>query len=317
MRLKEMYELAVETAMRADIRTREDLESDLQRAKERYDKLEPREKERFDVDALWNPYADTRILYGEGDTEVTSVLWGIDITTGEVLLADRLRERGRKVDALISHHPRGKALAAMYDVMHIQEAMMHQMGIPINVAECILAPRVREVQCGIHSSNHNQVVDACRLLGIPLMCIHSAADNLVQRYLQDLFDQKEPRRIRDVLNILSSIPEYDAAIRDHAGPEVFVGDKERKAGKILVKMSGGTAGPKEMYEELSKAGVGTFICMHLPEPHVEEARKHHLNVIVASHMASDSLGTNLLADKFEERGVAIIPCSGYIRVARK
>jgi hypothetical protein len=42
-----------------------------------------------------------------------------------------------------------------------------------------------------------------------------------------------------------------------------------------------------------------------------------MNVLVAGHMASDSLGLNLLADKIEERGVAITPCSGFLRVRRR
>jgi putative NIF3 family GTP cyclohydrolase 1 type 2 len=56
--------------------------------------------------------------------------------------------------------------------------------------------------------------------------------------------------------------------------------------------------------------------MHIPESHLEEARKHHMNVVIAGHVASDSLGMNLLADRLEERGVEVTPCSGFIRVRR-
>ncbi|HPP45673.1 MAG TPA: NGG1p interacting factor NIF3, partial [Methanomassiliicoccaceae archaeon] len=58
------------------------------------------------------------------------------------------------------------------------------------------------------------------------------------------------------------------------------------------------------------------VCMHVPQSHIEEARKNHVNLVVAGHMASDSLGTNLIADRFEMNGVDIIPCSGFIRVRR-
>ena len=34
------------------------------------------------------------------------------------------------------------------------------------------------------------------------------------------------------------------------------------------------------------------------------------------HMASDSLGCNLLADIFEDKGLNITPCSGFFRVRR-
>ena len=56
--------------------------------------------------------------------------------------------------------------------------------------------------------------------------------------------------------------------------------------------------------------------MHIPEGHLEEARKHHLNVVIAGHMATDSLGINLLADRLEEQGLQITPCSGLIRARR-
>ena len=58
--------------------------------------MDPEEQQLFDRDQLWNPYADSRLLYGDPSTEVEGVLWGIDIGTGEVMLADRLREKGKR-----------------------------------------------------------------------------------------------------------------------------------------------------------------------------------------------------------------------------
>ena len=77
-----------------------------------------------------------------------------------------------------------------------------------------------------------------------------------------------------------------------------------------------SAGPKEMYDALSKAGVGTVICMHVPENHIEEAKKAHVNVVISGHMASDSVGLNLLVDRLEKKGVRVTPFSGYLRVKR-
>jgi hypothetical protein len=316
MRLTEMYRAAVRAAMEVDPRKGREMDEELKRAKERCDKLEGAEKTRYDPDRLWNPYADSRILYGDPETEVEGVLWGIDITTGEALLADRLKEKGRRIDAVIGHHPRGRAQAALHQVMHVQESMMQCWGVPITAAECIMTPRIREVQCGLHASNHDQTVDACRLLELPFMCLHSPADLLAQQFMQRLLDQREPSRLRDLLSILAELPEYDIAIRESNPPEIFAGDSERRTGRIAVKFAGGTAAPKEMYEQLSRAGIGTVVCMHVPDSHIEEARKNHVSIVVASHMASDSLGTNLVADMFEKQGVNIIPCSGYLRVSR-
>ena len=95
-----------------------------------------------------------------------------------------------------------------------------------------------------------------------------------------------------------------------------MGDGKCSAGKIVSKMTGGTSGPKEIYEKFSQAGVGTVVAMHFPESHVEEARKHHINLIVSGHMASDSVGVNLIADEWEKKGIEVVPCSGLIRVSR-
>jgi hypothetical protein len=64
------------------------------------------------------------------------------------------------------------------------------------------------------------------------------------------------------------------------------------------------------------AGIGTVIGMHQSEEHRKEAEAAHLNVVIAGHMSSDSLGVNLFLDELERRGIEIIPCSGFDRVSR-
>ncbi len=316
MRMDDMYRLAVMAALKVDPRHGADMNMELERNKIAYEKLKTKDKERFDVDSLWNPYDDSRILYGDGECQIKRAVWGIDISPAEVVLVDRLKEKGQQIDAILSHHPQGKARANLFKVMRVQENMMESWGVPITAAEWIMGPRMKEVQYSMHSLNHNESVDACRMLDIPFMCIHSPADMLGQRFMQDLMDKETPERLNDVLEILSNIPEYDVAIRNGNAPEIYVGGRDSRAGVIATKFAGGTAAPKEMYEQLSRAGVGTVICMHVPDSHIEEARKNKINIVVASHMASDSIGLNLLSDMFENNGVSIVPCSGFIRVKR-
>jgi putative NIF3 family GTP cyclohydrolase 1 type 2 len=315
MRLSDYYRLAVEEAKRVDPRRGAELDSVLQRTRRAYDKLDAKGRERFDADSLWNPYADSRVLYDDG-REVGSVLWGIDITPSEALIADRLREKGKRIDALIGHHPRGRAQASLYKVVSLQESMMHAWGVPITAAEGIVSPRMQEVMYATHAMNHAQTVDACRLLELPFMCLHQPCDLLGQEFMQKLLDEQAPERLDDLLEILADIPEYGNGIRECNPPEIFAGGRDRRAGKIAVKFAGGTSAPREMYEQLSRSGVGTVVCMHVPESHIEEARKSHVNIVVAGHMASDSLGCNLLADIFEDQGLNITPCSGFFRVRR-
>ncbi len=317
MKLIDVYRLAIDLGCKADSRGPSLIEADLRRQRERYDKLEGKEKERFDPDLLWNPYSDSRILYGEQTKEVKELFCGIDVSSAELLLIDRLRERGQVIDAVIGHHPVGKARTMFSEVLHVQEGLLENFGVPINVAEDILAPRIKEVFRGVHPLNFNQAVDAARLLDVPFMCLHCPCDNLAQRFVQDRIDKERPERVSDILSLLSDIPEFDIAMRDSSNPEVYVGDKGKRPGKIMVKMAGGAALPKEAYDGLSKAGVGTVVCMHLPESHLEEARKAHMNIVVSGHVASDSLGLNLMMDRLEKKGVVVHPFSGFIRVKRK
>ncbi len=317
MKLSDLFQLAVETGIDHDPRGRSGAMEELTRRQERYDKLEDEEKSVFDQEQLSNPYGDSRILWGDPDTEINSMLVGIDIDTAELVLADRLKEKGMSVDMVVAHHPEGKALAGLHEVMPIQEDVLHAKGVPINVAEGLMGPRIAEVERSLLPNNHNKTVDAARLLNIPFMNIHTPADNCVQKFLEDLFSEKEPKTVGDIVKLLKEIPEYAAAAAaTNAGPKIILGADENRCGKIMVDMTGGTSGPENSYEKLSEAGVGTLVVMHIGEKHRKEAEKNHINVIIAGHIASDSLGLNLILDEFETRGIAIEPYSGLIRHSR-
>lgn len=316
MKLLEIYKLAVEMGKENDPRGLADVDKLLAQAKEKYEKLKEDEKKDFDQDKLFNPYSDTRVLYGDLDKEVKRVLVGVDMEVGEVLLADRLTQKGKAIDLIIAHHPEGKAMSALHEVMHMQEDILAKHGVPINVAEGIMASRIGEVRRGLMPINHNRAVDAAKLLDIPLMCIHTPADNMVNSYLQNLIDQKKPEKLDDVVKLLKEVPEYAEGVKYNAGPTIVVGSKERRAGKVVVDMTGGTGGSEDAYNKLMQAGVGTLVVMHIGEKHRKEAEKNHINVIIAGHMASDSLGMNLILDKIEDQGVEIVATAGLLRIKR-
>ncbi len=317
MKIREIYEYVIARGIEKDPRGAEAVAEQLEKEKKRYEELKEEEKKDYDTDRLVNPYSDTRVLFGDPEAEVRRMMVGVDIEVGEVLLADRLGEKGKPVDLIMSHHPEGKALAALHDVMHLQEDLLARYGVPINVAEGIMASRIAEVKRGLMPINHNRAVDAAKILGIPIMSAHTVADNQVASFLQELMDKEQPKTLGDIIKLLKTIPEYAQAVKFNAGPSIVVGSKERRAGKILVDMTGGTSGSQDAYAKLSQAGVGTLLVMHMSEKHRKEAEKNHVNVIIAGHMASDSLGMNLLLDGIEQRGVEIITCSGLIRHKRE
>ncbi|MBR2255099.1 MAG: hypothetical protein IJ856_04730 [Candidatus Methanomethylophilaceae archaeon] len=319
MKLYEAYRMAVEAGMEADPRGADEIRRCLDREKAVYEGLPEDRKELFDMERLWNPYADTRFsaLSEEArDIEAECMMWGIDVSTGEVLLADRLREKGRTVSALVAHHPLGDSRTSFPEVVSIQTDLWSQMGVPVNVSEALVNERMGEVARNVLGLNYNQAVDAAKLLGIPLLNIHCPADNMVQRYLTDRIGEAEPRTLGDVVDVFYKEPEFREAARHNSPPKIMVGSKDSRCGKVVCKMNGGTSGPKGIYAELARAGVGTIVGMHFPDEHLEEARKNHLNVIISGHMSSDSLGVNLICDVWERHGIDIMPCSGFTRFSR-
>jgi len=317
LKIREIYELAVRKGIENDPRSQEAVLKLLEKEKQNFEKLKEDEKAEFDQDRLFNPYSDTRVLFGDLDREVKRVLAGIDMETGEVLLAERLSSRGRPVDLIIAHHPEGKAMAALYQVMRLQEDVLASFGVPINIAEGIMASRINEAKWGLMPLNHNRAVDAAKIFDIPLMCVHTAADNLVQNYLQRMIDEAKPETLDELVKAIKKIPEYAEAVKYNAGPAIVIGSKEKRAGRIMVDMTGGTSGSSDAYAKLAVAGVGTLVVMHIGEKHRKEAEKNHINVVVAGHMASDSLGMNLFLDELVRRGIEVIPCAGLLRYERK
>lgn len=317
MKLKDLYKFVIDYGQKKDPRGVRGVAQEIERIKSSYEELSKRAKEEFDKERFTNPYADTRILNGNPESAVKSIMAGIDIEVGEVILADRLREKGKKLDLIMSHHPEGKAHAGFFNVMYMQADILNKYGVPINVAEGIMEDRIKEVERKVMPANHNRAVDAARLLGIPFMCVHTPADNGVATFLQSLLEKKSPDTAGDIVKIIEQIPEYKHEMGNNISPKVVVGKEKNRAGKIFVDMTGGTEGSEKMFQVLVQAGVGTIVCMHLSEKHIEEANKANINAVIAGHIASDNLGFNLLLDELQKKEkIDIIGCSGFYRVER-
>lgn len=312
MTTKQIYDLAVKLGIKADLRGQEKVKKYLDRAKKKYDSLSAAEKSEFDSEKLTNPYSDTRVLVDNGKKEIKKIMAGIDMEGAELLLAER-----SGADLVITHHPEGKALADLHSVIDMQAEILAQYGIPINIAEAILKLRISEVSRGLSPINHNRAVDLAKFLKVDYLCTHTVADNLGADLLIKLLKKTKPETVGEVIAMLKNIPEYKAAVQLNAGPKIFAGAPENSCGKIAVtEFTGGTNCSKDIYEKMAQAGIGTIIGMHMGEEHRKEAEKYHLNVVIAGHISSDSLGMNLFLDEVEKRGVAVIPLSGLIRVKR-
>lgn len=316
MKLEKFYRNVIETGINNDLRGKNEVKKILKEEKEKFDKLEKEDLEFYDKDRLFNPYADTRILNGDKNLEIRKIIVGIDMQVGEILLTHLLnKEKKGQIDLLVSHHPEGFALARLYEVMRLQADLLAHYGISISVAEQLMEKRISEVERRFLPVNHTRAVDAARVLGIPMMCIHTPADNCVANYLTEIFVNKKPSKLKDIMDILKAIPEYKKSMVLQVPPKIVNGSDTSKCGKIYVDMTGGTEGSKEIFEKFANSGVSTLVGMHFSEEHLENAKKANLNMIIAGHISSDVLGLNLLFDEIEkEEKLDFIGVSGFERI---
>lgn len=319
MKLKTLFRRSVEIGIDADPRGKVLIQRQLKKQSDRMKKVEGNDKAFFDEERTWNPFPDTRILAGTGDEEVKRMVVGIDIEAPEILLADRLRERGEKIDALMIHHPEGRALVDLDKQMPIMADVYHGVGVPVNQTEFLLKPRMERIWRAIHADNFLRTERTAELLGFPAFTCHTVTDNLVWRFMQRIIEKKEWNDLSEIITALHDVEEYRHYAM-HGSPAFIVnGSSSNRPGKIACTgFTGGTNGPEELIEQQVKAGVGTILCMHFTEKEVEVGRKHNVNMIQVNHMAADSLGLNLLIDKLqkEEKKLDILPISGFVRVER-
>jgi len=313
MKIQDIQNLSIKMGIDADFRSKEGVQKLLDGKKQKFEKLSEKDKEEFDKDALENPYLDSGVYNVSDDKEIKKVLVGIDVGPEEILMAKELGE----IDLVIAHHPVGKGLAQLADVMDLQADVCNYYGVPINVAEGLMKERISEVARGVNSSNHQRTVDAARLLKVNLMNAHTSCDNLAAKFLKDFVDNRKIEKVGELIDALKEIPEYKEAMKIGVGPKIFVGSPENRCGKIaLSEITGGTEGSPKLYEKMAQAGVGTIVGMHISEEHKKEAETANVNIVIAGHISSDSLGMNLFLDELEKNGIEIVACSGLIRISR-
>jgi hypothetical protein len=317
MTLREFYERSIQAGIDNDPRGQKIITEQLLDVKKNYDDIKEKDREYFDLESLFNPYPDTAIHYNNSDIDLKSLMIGIDIEEAEILLAHTLKTKGRSIDALIGHHPEGIAFARLHGVIKMQADILALYGVPINIAEGLLEPRIKEVHRRLMPANHFRTIDTAKLLDIPLMNIHTPADNMVVTFLQSRFNNEKPYKLGDIIEILMELPEYKDGRKNGFGPEIILGSKDRKAGNIFVDMTGGTSGSKDIFQNLSASKINTIVGMHIGDEHKKEAEKYQINYVIAGHISSDNLGMNLLLDiALGKEDIDIIECSGFRRFKR-
>ncbi|MEI7541975.1 MAG: NGG1p interacting factor NIF3 [bacterium] len=317
MKISDLYKAAYTIGIEMDPRGESEVKTYLKNKQKKYDVMTDKEKKFFDVDNLVNPYSDTRINHDSGK-EIKAVMVGIDMEVGELVLADRLNEKGMKIDAIIAHHPSGLGSAGFNDVMNMQSDIFNKFGVNISVAENLMSKRITEVSERFMPANHYRASDAAKLLNISMMNMHTPCDNCVATHLQDRFDKEKPKRVSDIMDMLFEEPEYTGFAKKSSPPVILTGDKNRRVNRVFVDMTGGTEGPHEIYKQLADKGVDTIVGMHFSADHKKAIQDAQLNCIIAGHISSDSLGINVMLDKMMKKlgSFKVYEASGFMRCER-
>ena len=253
--------------------------------------------------------ADSQV-YVESPRDVRRVLFGIDIDAGELLYAQQAG-----YDAVIAHHPAGEhARMDFAKVVHRQVDMMVAEGIDRGVAEDAVAQRLDRIHRNDHMGNYNRIVDTARLIGMPFCNVHLACDIIGRQAIVDMLQQRasSDTTVAQVIAWLGEYPEMEAAL---TRPEAWIGTPSAPLGRWVVAMAGGTNGGHPVFREYYRAGIDTVLAMHIAEDDLHRLRADapaNANLVVAGHMATDSIGINRVIAGLEEQGIAVTRTSGII-----
>lgn len=242
--------------------------------------------------------------------DVKRVLAGIDMDNATLLAAKNMG-----YDCVAEHHGiMGKAVRIGDQMLKDQMMRMYEFGVPINVAQKAIVKRAKQESQRMHSKNLNRQADFAKFIDMPYVGIHTPADLIGQAIVQEKMDaltkDKPFTTLQDVIDALNEFPEIQNALQD---PVIRVGEPDSYAGRICVMFAGVTGGGANVYKTFFDYGVGTLIMMHMPEDDIKALQEHNKgNVIIAGHMASDSIGFNRILDAWEENGIEVTRIGGLV-----
>jgi hypothetical protein len=315
--LRELYEFSIRYGAALDPRGPAGLRAVLEDRRREYEDLPPAERPHFDRERLRNPFGDVRIALGPDDAPLEAVVLGIDIGVAEILLADHLRRRGTRVDAVVAHHTPNSGVAPnlAYDIMDVNVDMLTLHGVPLEDARAVIGPYVDD-RWRNNEDWHRQGPTTAEQLGFPLACIHTPADYAFEVGIAAVLDAARPRTAGEAVEALMVIPEVQSAARFGAFPRVMSGDPSWPFGRYHVKGGGGKIFPPGAYPLLGAAGLNTVVQIGCTPAHARAAAEAGVAIVRVPHAACDNFGINLLLDAAaRELGpLRVIGCAAFERI---
>lgn len=231
---------------------------------------------------------------------ISKVLLCIDADPAELILAKNLG-----CDAVIAHHPIGKASLNFHLVFDRHVDYMLEHGIPKQVAEDAVKKLKERVALRSHTTIYTHTVAAAEKLNMPLVNIHLPCDELMRRTILAQLRTNRIENVSDIKTSVEKIPEFRNSATE---VQVPYGDPSSKAGKYALVVAAGTNGGYPVAKAYFEHGISTVIYLHVNGEDLAKLKEDNVkgNLVILGHLAGDSIGLNQLADALEEKGVEVV-----------
>ena len=313
MKLDRIFRKMIEVGRKADWRDEATFEAQLADRRREYETLAGTAKRFYDTERLWNPFGCSRICSGDPEMDVREMAVGINCTLESILYVERLRDRGRRIDAYLSHHGIPPAGTIYEDINNTHYHVLVEYGVPAETARRIVDVAIR----GYHLRMAGEPFGFERYTDMALFNVHNPMDNLFALRASQLFARKKPGTVSEVIDLLLTFEEFAISARAGVPPKLAVGNLKAPAGHIYIDALGGIClNDEELPALLATGNVQTVIRLTYNSC-IRICREAGVNLILMPHNAHDNLGINLMLDQVTaEEEIDIIPLDLFYRVAR-
>jgi hypothetical protein len=242
-------------------------------------------------------------------TNLRKVMFGIDIGSGELLLAKQLG-----CDGVIAHHPAGGSATLQFpEVLTRQIELLIEHGVPPDAARAAAQPMISRAIMRAHAANFDHLPSVARLLNMPFMNMHLPLDEVGRKIMLDTINDHiegltRAPKVQDAVDALLTLPEFANAQTKVMVP---VGAVDAPLGRFAVVHGAGTNGGAPIASCYFAHGISTVLYIHCPGEEVAKLREANAgNLIVSGHISSDLVGINRYVAQIESRGVEVVRMSG-------
>ncbi|MEM2162389.1 MAG: Nif3-like dinuclear metal center hexameric protein [Candidatus Nitrosocaldus sp.] len=231
--------------------------------------------------------------------DIKKVLMCIDVEQSTIMLAKHLG-----YDAVIAHHPIGKAYIDFYKVLDRHVEFMLNAGIARDIAEEAVRELKERVMLRAHTSIYTHVTSFAEKVNMPLLNIHLPCDELMRRAILKSLDGSRVERVRDIASCVEQLDEFKRA---DTRVKVVHGNEDAVVKRYMLVVAAGTNGGYSVAKAYFDHGYDTIIYLHISPEDLARVKSSNLNgnLVILGHLAGDSLGMNILADALARKGLQV------------